>query len=366
MVRQDTITNRVRTVSELAQVVQGRVYGDPETLIHGIAAIEDAESGDITFAESIRFLQNAAQSRASAILAPEAPLDDALANGGLSSKTLIQVANPRLAFAQLLDLFAPEKYAKREIHRTAVIGSDFRQGTNVSIGANCVLGENVRLGDNVTIHPLVYLADDVEIGDNTTVYPNVTLLRGTVIGANCILHSGAVLGADGYGYLTSGGKHRKVPQIGNVAVGDDVEIGANVTIDRARTGTTRIGRGTKIDNLVHIGHNCEIGEDCLIVAQVGLAGGVETGKNVIIAGQAGVKEQVKIGEQSVVAAQSGVFGDIPARTYVSGYPARPHKESLKAAAAANQVPDLLKKFRDMEARMAQMEARLADKDTKGE
>ncbi len=359
MVNQDNSTNKARTVSELAHLVQGRVFGDPHTVISGIAAIEDAQSGDITFAESVRFLANAALSQASAILAPEADLKDALANGGLSSKTLIQVANPRLAFAQLLDLFAPERYQTREIHRTAVIGSDFRHGANASVGANCVFGENVRLGENVTIHALVYLGDDVEIGDNTTVHPNVSLLRGTVVGDNCIIHSGAVLGADGYGYLTSAGKHRKVPQIGNVAVGSDVEIGANVTIDRARTGTTRIGRGTKIDNLVHIGHNCEIGEDCLIVAQVGLAGGVETGRNVIIAGQAGVKEQVKIGDQAVIAAQSGVFGDVPARAHISGYPARPHKESLKASAAANQLPEMIKAFREMEKRVAELESRLA-------
>lgn len=358
MVKTNT-TTKMRTVSELAQLVSGRVFGDGETIIHGIAAMEDAQNGDITFAENVRFLADAALSQASAILAPDTDLDGALANGGLSSKTLIQVANPRLAFAQLLDLFAPERYQTREIHRSVITGADFRHGANVSLGANCVFGENVRLGENVTIHPLVYLGDDVEIGDNTVVYPNVSLLRGTVIGANVIIHSGAVLGADGYGYLTTGGKHRKVPQIGNVAVGDDVEIGANVTIDRARTGTTRIGRGTKIDNLVHIGHNCEIGEDCLIVAQVGLAGGVETGKNVILAGQAGVKEQIKIGDYAVVAAQSGVFRDVPAKLHVSGYPARPHRVALKAAATANQVPELLKAFREMEKRVADLEAQLA-------
>lgn len=352
---------KVRTVSELALVVSGRVFGDGQTVIHGIAAMEDAQLGDITFAENLRFLVNAASSQASAIITPETDLDDALANGGLSSKTLIQVANPRLAFAQLLDLFAPERYQTREIHPAAIFGSDFRHGASVSIGANCVFGENVRLGENVTIHPLVYLGDDVEIGDNAVIHPNVSLLRGTIIGANTIIHSGAVLGADGYGYLTTGGKHRKVPQIGNVAVGADVEIGANVTIDRARTGTTRIGRGTKIDNLVHIGHNCEIGEDCLIVAQVGLAGGVETGKNVILAGQSGVKEQVKIGDYAVVAAQSGVFRDVPAKQHVSGYPARPHREALKAAATANQVPELMRAFREMEKRVAELEAKLAAK-----
>lgn len=345
---------RSRTVGELADVVKGRVYGDPQTVIRGIAAIEDARIGDITFAESLRFLQNAAQSEASAILTPEAVETFAAGAGG--AKTIIQVSNPRLAFAQLLDLFAPEQYAGRGIDPTAVIGADFRCGGNVHIGANCVLGENVRLGDNVTIHPLVYLGDDVEVGDNTVIHPNVTLLRGTVVGSDCVLHSGVVCGADGFGYLTMGGKHRKVPQIGNVAIGDRVEIGANVTIDRARTGTTRVGSGTKIDNLVHIGHNCDIGEDCLIVAQVGLAGGVDVGHHVVIAGQSGVKEQVKIGAGAVIGAQTGVMGDVAPGAFVSGYGAKPHKEMLRSQAAIQQLPDLMKKFREMERRLKALEA----------
>lgn len=339
-----------RTVGELAAVVKGRVYGDPATVICGIASIEDARTGDITFAESARLLQNAHSSLASAILAPD--------NAGeinVAGKTLIQVANPRLAFAQLLDLFAPEQYAERGIHPTSVIGTDFRCGSNVSIGAHCVVGENVRLGDNVTLHPMAYVADDVEIGDNTLVHPHVSLLRGTVVGAHCVLHSGAVLGADGFGYLSLGGKHRKVPQIGNVAIGDDVEIGSNVTIDRARTGTTRVGSGTKIDNLVHIGHNCQIGQNCIIVAQVGFAGGVEVGNQVIIAGQSGIKEQVKIGDGAIVGAQTGVMGDVAPGAFVSGYGARPHREVLKAAAAVNHVPALLKKVREMERRLQALE-----------
>ena len=343
---------RERTVAELAAVVRGNVQGDPQTVIRGIASIAEAKSGDITFAESVRFLQNAEQSLASAILAPE--------NTAANGKVMIQVANPRLAFAQLLDIFAPEQYAKRGIDRTAVIGSDFRHGANPAVGANCVIGENVRIGENVTIHPLCYLGDDVEIGDNVVLEPQVTLLRGTIIGSHCIIHSGTVLGADGFGYMTIQGKHRKIPQIGNVQIGDHVEIGANVTVDRARTGTTRIGSGTKIDNLVHIGHNCHIGEDCIIVAQVGLAGGVEVGNGVIIGGQAGIKEQSKIGARAVIGAQTGVMGDVPAGAFVSGYGARPHKETLKTAAAAIQVPDMLKKMREMERRLAQLESRTTD------
>jgi UDP-3-O-[3-hydroxymyristoyl] glucosamine N-acyltransferase len=342
-------------VGELAEVVKGRVYGDPQTVIRGIASIEDARTGDITYAESVRFLQNARLSLASAILAPDSASPREGEGIETAGKTVIHVPNPRLAFAQILDLFAPEQYATRGIAPTAVIGSDFRTGANVSIGAHCVLGENVRLGENVTVHPLSYLGDDVEVGDNTVIGPHVTLLRGTVVGAGCVIHSGTVIGADGFGYLTIGGKHKKVPQIGHVAVGDEVEIGSNVTIDRARTGATRIGRGTKIDNLVHIGHNCDIGEDCIIVAQVGLAGGVEVGKNVIIAGQTGVKEQVKIGAGAVLGAQTGVMGDVPAGAFVSGYGAKPHREVLKTAAAVNHLPDLLKKVREMERRLAALE-----------
>lgn len=341
---------KARTVGELADFVKGRVYGDPDTIIRGIASIEEARNGDITYAETSRFLEDAWLCSASAILSPESSI-----GGHTATKVLIQVANPRLAFAQLLDLFAPEQYAERCIHPTAVIGSHFRTGANIAVGAHCVIGENVRVGESVTIHPLTYIGDDVEIGDRTVIDPNVTLLRGTVIGANSIIHSGSVVGADGFGYLPVNGKHRKVPQIGHVIVGDDVEIGANVTIDRARTGATRIGSGTKIDNLVHIGHNCQIGENCIIVAQVGLAGGVDVGANVVIAGQAGVKEQVHIGANTVIGAQAGVMGNVPANAYVSGYGARPHKETLRVSAASNQLPDLLKKVRAMERRLKDLE-----------
>jgi UDP-3-O-[3-hydroxymyristoyl] glucosamine N-acyltransferase len=345
--------SRQRTVGELAEVVKGRVLGDPETIIRGIASIEEAQTGDITFAENRRFLVNAELSSASAIIAPLLAADQIAAQTFV--KTMIAVDNPRLAFAQILDLFAPEQYLARGVDPTAVIGSDFRCGANVSIGAQSVLGENVRLGENVTIHALAYLGDDVEVGDNTIIGPHVTLLRGTVVGKNCLIHSGSVLGADGFGYLTIAGKHRKIPQIGHVLVGDSVEIGANVTIDRARTGATSIGSGTKIDNLVHIGHNCEIGEDCIIIAQVGLAGGVEIDHHAILGGQAGVKEQVKIGAGAVIGAQTGVMGDVAPGAFVSGYGARPHKETLRAAVAVNQLPDVIRKVRDMEARLSALE-----------
>lgn len=340
---------RPRTVAEIAEVVQGHIYGDPSIMICGIASIEEAKSGDITFAESSRFLETARASMASAILAPVT----AVTSG--DSKVLIGVENPRLAFVQLLDLFAPEQYMPRGIHSTAVIGSDFHSGANLSLGANATIGENVRVGNNVTIYPLCYVGDDVEIGDNTTLFPNVTIQRGSILGSRCVIHPGVVIGADGFGFMMIGGKHQKVPQIGNVVLGDDVEVGANSTIDRAKTGTTQIGNGTKIDNLVHIGHNCQIGENCLIVAQVGLSGGVHLGDYTVLAGQSGVAEQVHIGARSVVAGRGGVIGNLPEGSFVSGFPARPHKEVLRVQAASNKLPEMLKKIREMEKRLAELE-----------
>ncbi len=340
---------RPRTVAEIAEAVQGNLQGDPATMICGIASIEEARSGDITFAESSRFLETARRSLASAILAPLS----AISTG--ESKVMIGVENPRLAFAQLLDLFAPEHYAPRGIHPSATLGSDLQHGELVSIGAQCVVGENVRLGKNVTLHPLCYIGNDVEIGDDSVIYPNVTILHGTRIGKRTVVHAGTVIGADGFGYMMVSGQHLKVPQIGHVVIGDDVEIGANCTVDRAKTNITSIGDGTKLDNLVHIAHNCQIGKHCLIVAQVGLAGGVHVGDYSVFAGQSGAVEQARIGARSVVAGRGVVVGEIPDGSFVSGFPARPHKEMMRQQAAQGRVPDLLKKMRELEKRLTELE-----------
>jgi len=340
---------RPRTVAEIAEAVQGSVHGDPSTVICGIASIEEAKSGDIIFAENPRFLENARSSMATAILAPQS----AITSG--DSKVWIGVENPRLAFVRLLDLFAPEERAQRGIHPTVVLGEEVNLGENVSLGAHVVIGDQVQIGNDVTIHPLCYIGNNVIIGDGTTLYPNVTVLRSTQLGMRVVLHSGAVIGAEGFGFIMVGGRHEKVPQIGTVVLEDDVEIGANSTVDRAKTGATRIGEGTKIDNLVHIAHNCQIGKHCMIVGQVGIAGSTTVGDYSVFAGQSGAADHAKIGARSVVAGRGGVVGEIPEGSFVSGFPARPHKEALRTQAALNKVPDLLKKMRTLEKRLAELE-----------
>jgi UDP-3-O-[3-hydroxymyristoyl] glucosamine N-acyltransferase len=350
---------QMRTAGELASLVQGAVLGDPDIEIVGVASIKDAQTGDITFAETDKFIRDAHASGASAILVPNSPEVVALSPAiGIGAKVFITVDNPRLAFTQLLDLFAPVVQVERSIHETAVLEPGVKVGENVAIGANVVIGSNVRIGNNVTILPLAYIGADVEIADGVVIHPNVSVLHGTLIGARTIIHSGAVLGADGFGYLQVDGHHRKVAQIGHVIIGSDVEIGANVTIDRAKTGATKIGNGTKLDNMVHVGHNCQIGDDVLIVAQVGLGGGVQIANNAIIAGQAGIKEQVKVGPHAIIGAQSAVLRDVPAGTFVSGSPARPHRETLRGYASMMQGSDLQKQVASLIERIAALEAQL--------
>ncbi len=323
--------------------------GDENIPISGISNIEDAQDGDITFAENERLLSSAGRSRASAVIAPFA--------GPSANKALIRVKNPRFAFAQVLRIFAPEPSVYRGIHSSAVIGANARFGENVSVHALAVIGDNVSIGANSVIYSHAYIGDDVTIGENCVIYPHTVLHGHTEIGDCVVIHSGSVLGTDGFGYMFIEDRHYKIPQIGRVIVEHDVEIGANVTIDRARTGSTRIGAGTKIDNLVHIGHNVTVGRNCVIVAQVGVSGSVTIGDGVILAGQVGVKDHVTIGDGSVVCGQTGVIGDLPPRSFVSGGYARAHHQEMRAQAIITRLPEMHKKFKEMEERLAVLEKR---------
>jgi UDP-3-O-[3-hydroxymyristoyl] glucosamine N-acyltransferase len=339
---------KLTTVGELAALVDGSVVGDDSILISGISTIEDSRSGDVTFAENARFMAPAARSLASAVIAPQ--------SGPSIDKPLIRVKNPKFAFAQVLRVFAPEPKIFKGIHPTAQIDPSATLGHNVSVHASAVIGENTVIGNNTVVFPFVFIGDNVQIGSDCVVYPHVVLHDDTELGNGVIIHSGSILGTDGFGYMFIEDRHYKIPQIGRVIVGDDVEIGANVTIDKARTGSTRIGRGTKIDNLVHIGHNCTIGEHSVIVAQVGVSGSVHIGKGVILAGQAGIKDHVTIGDGAIVGAKSGVIGDVKPGQFVSGHYGRPHMDDLRTRANMQSIPKLMKNLAALEQRLAELEA----------
>ncbi|HEY3297110.1 MAG TPA: UDP-3-O-(3-hydroxymyristoyl)glucosamine N-acyltransferase, partial [Armatimonadota bacterium] len=309
-----------------------------------------AVEGDIVFAESPKLLEEASASKASAIISlPEIP--DV-------GRPMILVQNPRLAFAKVLEVFSQMRKPETGIHPSSFIGAGTTIGSNPSIGFNVSIGCDVVIGDNVWIYPFVHIGDGAHIGDDCVVHPFVSIYDRASIGNRVIIHGGSVIGADGFGYTKAGDKHYKIPQIGTVMIGDDVEVGANVTIDRARTGVTRIGSGTKIDNLVQIGHNVNIGENCIVISQTGISGSVEIGDRVLITGQAGIKDHVKIGHDSVLAGRAGIMNDVDPGSFLSGYPARPHKESMKVFAAENRLPELVRTIKSMEKRIKELEERI--------
>lgn len=339
------------TVSEIACAVGGTVSGCGDTVITSASSVADAAQGDIVLAENEKYLVSVEKTSASAVIA---------AIGSACSKPMILVSDPKVAFVQVLRMLAPkESQPEPGIDPGCRVGEGLSLGEGAAIGFGSYIGSDVTIGDGAIIHPLVYIGDGVKIGAGTVIRPNVTIYHGCEIGSNVVIHSGTVIGADGFGYIPAGGKLCKVPQIGNVVIEDDVEIGTNVSIDRAKTGSTRIGRGTKIDNLVQIAHNIKTGQTCLIVAQAGLSGSIELGNGVTIAGQAGLKDHIRIGDGAVVAARAGIFGDVPAGSVYSGYPARPHRESLRASAALTRLPETLKVVESLQKEVELLKERLA-------
>jgi len=341
------------TLSEIAALVGGTIQGEREGTITGVASVEEAEPGDLVFAESARFLAAALSSRATAILTTP---ETAAAFPDLA-RPLLLVADPRAAFVRVLEAFAPSMNAAPGIHPSAHIGTDVRLGAEIHIGADVTVGDDVILGDRVHLLPGTRIGDGCEIGDETILFPNVVLYPRVRIGKRCRLHAGCVIGADGFGYIPVGMALKKVPHLGTVEIGDDVEMGANCCVDRAKTGATVVGPGTKLDNLVHVGHNARVGASCLLIAQVGIAGSATLGNGVILAGQSGVVDHVTLGDGVRVAAQSGVIGNVPAGQTVTGFPARPHAKKMREYAAAAELPEALKRLRALEKRLAELEAR---------
>jgi UDP-3-O-[3-hydroxymyristoyl] glucosamine N-acyltransferase len=331
------------TAAEIAKQLQGEVIGDAGATLTGFAPADSAKPGDLTFAENEDFFARAEQSAATAIIADQ--------RFSSAKKILIRVPNARVAFAKALALFFPEQKFAAGIHPTAVVAASAKIDPTAHIGPHCVVGERVKIGVNSVLQGGNFVGDDSKLGDNVNLFPNVTLYPRTEISSRVRIHAGTVIGSDGFGYVLDNGIHRKVPQIGNVVIGDDVEIGANVTIDRGALGSTFIGKGTKIDNLVQIAHNVEIGEHCIVIAQVGISGSTRLGKYVILAGQVGIAGHLKIGNQVTVAAQSGVMHDIPDGAKWFGSPAQPDRDTKRQIIAIQRLPELLKRVAELEKKL---------------
>jgi len=324
-------------IQQIADHVGGVLSGNPDIEIVGIAPADTAQEGFLTFAENERYLEAALNSKASAILIPKGEVK--------TDKTVIQIDNVRVGFAKVLTLLYPDNKPKPGIHPTAVVSSSATVAESAHIGPNCIIEAGAVIGEGAVLSGHVYVGTHASIGDESAIFPQVTLYPSTKIGKRVRIHAGTVIGSDGYGYVLDQGFHRKIPQIGNVVIEDDVEIGANTTIDCGALGSTRIGKGTKIDNLVQLGHNVQVGEHSIIIAQTGIAGSSKVGNYVILAGQTGIAGHISIGDKVVVAAQSGVMHSIPEGEKWMGSPAQPDKQAKRQLISIQQLPNFLRRIK---------------------
>ena len=339
------------SVAEIAELVQGKVLGDKTVEITGFNSIRQALPGDLTFVADSRYASYLERTEATAVLVPR--------NITHPARTLIQVANPYAAFAAVLTRFRPSATHHPEgIHPSAVVGENVRIGENVALGAHATVADKAEIGDGATLYAGCYVGHGAKIGADCLLYPNVVIRENVTLGARCIVHGGAVIGADGFGFLPAQQGHQKIPQIGTVVIEDDVEIGANTTIDRATFGQTLIRRGTKIDNLVQIGHNVETGEHCIICGNAGISGSAILGNRVTIAAGAGVAGHIEVGDNVTVAALSGVTKSVPAGRVVSGFPAIDHDREKLIKAGTRMLPEALRRIRTLERRLAELEGKL--------
>ncbi len=342
------------TLSELAERVGGEIVGDGSVVLSGVAGIREAKAGQLTFLSNPTYERYLSTTAASAVVVSEEYRRDAAGEG----RSLLVSSDPYDAFARAMEFLVDEESAAEEgVHETAVVAANATLGCDVAIGAGAVVMDGASVGDGSRIQAGAYVGPGVSIGHDCVIHPNVTLEARCTVGDRVIIHAGSVVGSDGFGFATAaeGGGHRKVPQIGTVVVEDDVEIGSNVCIDRATVGSTRIGWGSKIDNLVQIGHNVVVGEDSIIVAHVGISGSTVVGNRVVLAGQAGIVGHIEIGDGAVVGAQSGVTKSVPAGETVSGYPARRHSLSKVLAACTQELPALFRRVRALEKKFARPE-----------
>jgi UDP-3-O-[3-hydroxymyristoyl] glucosamine N-acyltransferase len=339
------------TISKIATLVQGNIIGDADKLISGAAPFELAGENEITVAGSAKYLKKIGDCQAAAVIVP--------CNTGPGANNFIEVDNPMVAFAKILQYFHPLIQPQTGIHPGAEIGEEFIYGQGVTVGPKAVIGHRVTVGDRVWLHPGVILGDSVAVGDDVVIYPNVTILERCIIGNRVIIHAGTVIGSDGFGFAPDGNCYHKIPHTGIVQIDDDVEIGANNTIDRATFGKTHIGRGVKTDNLVQIAHNVRVGENTVLVAQVGISGSVTIGKNAVLAGQVGVAGHLTIGDGATVGPQTGVGKPVPDGQIVSsGIPQMPHKIWLRVQRLIPKLPEFSKRLSGLEKRFKHLEEKM--------
>lgn len=334
-----------KTLEEIASLIGGELIGDGNIQISSFSGIKEAQEGEITFLANPLYRPLLDETKASCVITSK--------DVKSASKPIIRTDNPSLAFSKVISLFKTQQEEKplKGIDKTVLIGKNVTLGKDVAISAYVVIEESSSIGEGTAVYPHVYIGHNTTIGKFTTIYPNVSIRENSVIGNNVIIHSGTVIGSDGFGFVKVNDIHQKIPQTGIVVIEDDVEIGSNVSIDRARFGKTIIGKGAKIDNLVQIAHNVKIGPNSIIASQTGIAGSASLGKDVTLAGQVGIVGHVEIGDNVIVAARSGVTKSIPANSVVLGSPAKPMSEEKKILACIRRLPELFKSVRELKEKL---------------
>ena len=328
---------------EIASRVGGVLAGDGEADITGIAALKEARKGDVTFLLNKGFEKFLAGSEATAVVAGKGT-DPVL----LAGKNAVLVENPGVAYAEVAALFEKKRDVQRGVSPDARVAPDAVVSAKAAVLPYACVESGAVIEEDAVVHPFCFIGPDVRVGAGTVIYPNVSVYGGTRIGKRVIIHAGAVLGSDGFGYVWDGSRHRKLPQLGFLEIGDDVEIGANTCIDRASLGRTVIGQGTKIDNLVQVAHNVSVGAHSILVSQVGIAGSTTVGRNVVLGGKVGVRDHVGIGDGVMAAGGTGITKDVKAGSVIAGNPHLPHREWLRLQACLKRLPELFERMHGIE------------------
>ncbi len=334
------------TLQEIAGLTGAQLKGSPERVITGVGPLDTAGPQDLSFLANPKYREQLAGTRAGAVILPP--------RINYPGDCLIS-ENPYRDFAKVVARFAPAVPLPEGIHDWAVVHPTATLGQGVAVGPFCVIGPGVRIGDRTVLTAHVYVGDHSTLGEDCVLFPGVVIRERIQVGNRVLLHPGVVLGADGFGFAPDGDRYLKIPQIGTVVIEDDVELGANVTVDRAALGETRIGHGSKLDNLIMVAHNVTIGPNTVIAGQTGLSGSTQIGSHVMIGGQVGTAGHLKVGDNAVLGAQSGIMRDVPPGHFVFGYPAQPHQEYMRQIAEIKRLPELAKRVARLEARLKQLE-----------